>query len=71
MTHYDITIIGKSIEDSSIVEKLKDKYKVLFIEKGSHTRYRNSIKTENGYIVILNKEKKNIQISTGVLIVKK
>lgn len=32
------------------------------------TRYRNTIKSDTGYIVILHKERKNIQISTDILI---
>jgi len=63
MPHYDITIIGSYQLYTRFKKKFKNKLKILFVDK-----FRNSIQTENGYIIILNKEKKNIQISTDILI---
>ena len=63
MPHYDITIIGSYQLYTRFKKKFKNKLKILFVDK-----FRNSIQTENGYIIILNKEKKNIQISTEILI---
>ncbi|XOB61281.1 hypothetical protein ACMC56_11775 [Campylobacterota bacterium DY0563] len=70
MRHYDITIINASKKDLNLAQKLKDKCKVLLVEKYSSikTYYRNHIKTDNGYIVILYENKKNIQIHTEVLL---
>ena len=66
MPHYNITIITSQTSDSKLINELKEKYKVLLVDKKRH--YRNTIKTKDGYIVILNQEKKNIEISTEMLI---
>lgn len=66
MPHYNLTIITSKTSDSKLIHTLKEKYKVLLVDK--KTGYRNTIKTEDGYIVILRKEKKNIEISTEMLI---
>ena len=66
MPHYNLTIITSQNSDTKFIHELKEKYKVLLIDKKKH--YRNTIKTKDGYIVILNKEKKNIEISTEMLI---
>jgi len=63
MPHYDITIIGSYQLYIRFKKKFKNRLKILFVDK-----FRNSIQTENGYIIIFNKEKKNIQISTDILI---
>jgi len=63
MPHYDITIIGSYQLYTRFKKKFKNKLKILFVDK-----FRNSIQTENGYIIIFNKEKKNIQISTDILL---
>jgi len=63
MPHYDITIIGSYQLYTRFKKKFKNKLKILFVEK-----FRNSIQTDEGYIIILNKEKKNIQIYTEILI---
>jgi len=63
MPHYDITIIGSYQLYTSFKKKFKKGLKILFVKN-----FRNSIQTENGYIIILNKEKKNIQISTDILL---
>jgi len=63
MPHYDITIIGSHQLYTHFKKKFKNKLKILFVDK-----FRNSIQTENGYIIVFNKEKKNIQISTDILL---
>jgi hypothetical protein len=63
MPHYDITIIGSYQLYTRFKKKFKDTLKILFIEK-----FRNSIKTKDGYIVILRKEKRNVEISTEIII---
>jgi len=63
MPHYDITIIGSYQLYTSFKNKFQKGLKILFVKN-----FRNSIQTENGYIIILNKEKKNIQISTDILL---
>ena len=62
MPHYNLTILTSKTTNPSLIQKLKERYKVLLVDKKS--QYRNRIKTEDGYIIILNKEKKNIEIST-------
>jgi len=66
MPHYNLTIITSKQTDNTLIQILKEKYQVLLIDKKK--QYRNTIKTEDGYIVILNKEKKNIEISTEMLV---
>ncbi len=66
MPHYNLTIITSQHADAQFMHELKEKYKVLLVDKKKH--YRNTIKTEDGYIVILHKEKRNIEISTEMLI---
>jgi len=66
MPHYNLTIITSQSSDTKIIHKLKEKYKVLLVDKKK--QYRNTIKTDDGYIVILHKEKKNITISTEMLL---
>lgn len=70
MTHYDITIINGSQEAANLAHKLQNRCKVLLIGEDTsiRTRYRNHIKTNNGYIVVLYKGKKNIKIYTEVLL---
>ena len=63
MSHYDITIINKEKENNSLLHAFKSETKVLLL----HT-YRNIIKNENGYTIVFHKEKKNMQISTDILI---
>ena len=62
MPHYNLTILTSKTTNPSLIQKLKERYKVLLVDKKS--QYRNRIKTEDGYIIILKKEKKNIEIST-------
>ncbi len=66
MPHYNLTIITSQSSDTKLIHELKEKYKVLLVDKKRH--YRNTIKTKNGYLVILHKGKKNIEISTEMLI---
>ena len=66
MPHYNLAIITSQASDTKLIDELKEKYKVLLIDKKKH--YRNTIKTEDGYIVILHQEKKNVEISTEMLI---
>ena len=66
MPHYNLTIITSQASDTKLIHEIKEKYKVLLVDKKRH--YRNTIKTKDGYIVILHKEKKNIEISTEMLI---
>ncbi|RUM73700.1 MAG: hypothetical protein DSZ10_02820 [Sulfurovum sp.] len=63
MKHYDITIIGSYQLYTRFKKKFKNRLKILFVE-----RFRNSIQTEDGYVIVFSKEKKNIQISTDILI---
>jgi len=63
MPHYDITIIGSYQLYTHFKKKFKNTLKILFVEK-----FRNSIKTEDGYTIVFSKEKKNLQISTDILI---
>ena len=62
MPHYNLTILTSKSTNPSLIQKLKERYKVLLVDK--KRQYRNRIKTKDGYIIILNKEKKNIEIST-------
>jgi len=66
MPHYNLTIITSQSPDTELIHTLKEKYKVLLVDKKK--QYRNAIKTDDGYIVILHKEKKNITISTEMLL---
>ena len=66
MPHYNLTIITSQSSDTQLIHTLKEKYKVLLVDKKK--QYRNTIKTEDGYIVILHKEKKNLEIFTEMLI---
>ena len=66
MPHYNLTIITSQKSDRKLIHTLKEQYKILLVDKKRH--FRNTIKTKNGYIVILHKEKKNIEISTDLLI---
>jgi len=63
MKHYDITIIGSYQLYTRFKKKFKNRLKILFVE-----RFRNSIQTEDGYVIVFSKEKKNIQICTDILI---
>jgi len=63
MPHYDITIIGSYQLYTRFKKKFKSRLKIFFVDK-----FRNSIQIENGYIIVFKKEKKNIQISTDILI---
>ena len=66
MPQYNLTIITSHASDTKLIDKLKERYKVLLVDKKKH--YRNTIKTEDGYIVILHQNKKNVKISTEMLI---
>ena len=66
MPYYNLTIITSQSSDTQLIHTLKEKYKVLLVDKKK--QYRNTIKTDDGYIVILHKEKKNITISTEMLL---
>jgi len=66
MPHYNLTIITSQKSDNELIHVLEERYNILLIDKKKH--FRNTIKTENGYRVILHKEKKNIEISTDLLI---
>ena len=66
MPHYNLTIIISQVSDATLVNELKKRYRVLLVDKNRD--YRNTIKTKDGYIVILNREKKNIEIATKMLI---
>jgi len=66
MPHYNLTIITSKPSDSTLINALEQKYNILLVDKKKH--YRNTIKTEDGYVIILHKERKNIEISTQVLI---
>ena len=66
MPHYNLTILTSRSSNAKLINELKEKFSVLLVDKDKH--YRNTIKTENGYIVILHQEKKNVEISTKLLI---
>ena len=66
MPHYNLTIITSKNSDNELIHALEERYNILLVDKKKH--FRNTIKTENGYRVILHKEKKNIEISTEMLI---
>ncbi len=66
MPHYNLTILTSKTTNPSLVHKLKERYKVLLVDKKRH--YRNRIKTEDGYIIILNQDKKNVEVSTDILL---
>jgi len=66
MPHYNLTIITSQKSNRKLIHALKEQYKILLVDKKKH--FRNTIKTQNGYRVILHKEKKNIEISTNLLI---
>ena len=66
MPHYNLTILTSKNTNSSLVKKLKERYKVLLVDKKRH--YRNRIKTEDGYIIILHQDKKNVEVSTDILL---
>lgn len=63
MSHYDITIIGTQKENNLLLHAFKSEIKVLLLHS-----FRNIIKNENGYTIVFRKEKKNMQISTDILI---
>jgi len=63
MPHYNITIINKQKENNSLLHAFKREIKVLLLHS-----FRNIIKNEDGYTIVFHKEKKNIQISTDILI---
>jgi len=63
MKHYNITIIDTQKENNSLLHAFKSELKVLLL----HT-YRNIIKDENGYTIVFYKGKKNMQVSTDILI---
>jgi len=63
MTHYDITIIGTKKDCMSLARTFKNNLKVLFLDT-----FRNRIKHEEGYTIILYKDKKNVQIFTDIFI---
>ncbi|PHS34058.1 MAG: hypothetical protein COA92_03215 [Sulfurovum sp.] len=63
MPHYNITIINKQKENNSLLHAFKSEIKVLLLHS-----FRNIIKNEDGYTIVFNKEKKNMQISTEILI---
>jgi hypothetical protein len=66
MPHYNLTIITSQSPDTELIHTLKEKYKVLLVDKNK--QLRNTIKTEDGYIVIFHEKKKNVEISTEILI---
>ena len=66
MPHYNLTILTSKTTNPSLIQKLKERYKVLLVDKRS--QYRNRIKTEDGYIIILHQDKKNMEISTDILL---
>jgi len=63
MKHYNITIIDTQKENNSLLYAFKSELKVLLL----HT-YGNIIKDENGYTIVFYKGKKNMQVSTDILI---
>ena len=66
MPHYNLTILTSKTTNPSLIQKLKERYKVLLVDK--KRQYRNRIKTEDGYIIILNQDKKNVEVSTDILL---
>ena len=66
MPHYNLTIITSKNANSTLIHALEERYNILLVDKKRD--YRNTIRTENGYRVILHKKKKNIEISTDLLI---
>ncbi len=66
MPHYNLTILTSKTTNPSLIQKLEEKYKVLLVDK--KRQYRNRIKTEDGYIVILHKGRKNMEVSTDILL---
>jgi hypothetical protein len=70
MKHYDICILGTNTTNSKEIDALQKLYNVLLLDNSSQSkiRYRNAIKTQKGYILILYKEKQNIQIFTKHLV---
>jgi hypothetical protein len=70
MKHYDICILGTNTTNSKEIDALQKLYNVLLLDNSSQSkiRYRNAIKTKKGYILILYKEKQNIQIFTEHLV---
>ncbi len=55
--------LNAAYEDKYLMSLSQANVDILF-----STRCRNTIKTENGYIMVLDKESKNIQISTNKFI---
>jgi hypothetical protein len=70
MKHYDICILGTNTTNTKTIHQLQEQYKGLLLDNSSQSkiRYRNAIKTQKGYILILYKEKQNIQIFTKHLV---
>ena len=66
MPRYHLTIITSKTSDVQLTHTLEEKYNILLIDKKKD--FRNTIKTEDGYLVILYKEKKNVEILTEILI---
>ncbi len=66
MPHYNLTILTSKTTNPSLIQTLKERYKVLLVDK--KRQYRNRIKTEDGYIIILNQDKKNVEVSTDILL---
>jgi L-2-hydroxyglutarate oxidase LhgO len=83
MKQYDITIIGSGLRSTTLASQLGDSYRILLVDKNKTdlqhiknqnieqihaTQYRNCIKNDQGYTVVLHKDRKNILICTKVLI---
>ncbi len=66
MPHYALTIITSEASDNTLIHTLEEKYNILLVDKKKH--FRNTIRTEDGYLVVLHKGKRNIEISTEVLL---
>jgi len=66
MPHYNLTIITSEASDNTLIHALEKQYNILIVDKKKH--FRNTIKTADGYLVVLYKEKKNVEISTDLLI---
>ncbi len=66
MPHYNLTILTSKTTNPSLIQKLKERYKVLLVDKKRD--YRNRIRTEDGYIIILHQDKKNMEVSTDILL---
>ncbi len=66
MPHYTLTIISSKTSDAQLTHVLEEKYNILLVDKKKH--FRNTIRTEDGYLVVLHKGKRNIEISTEVLL---